>query len=68
MKVSPEVKMNDLERSINQVLEDHRHESGLHVIGGQRSLLNRLMEFFEEELNEKNPPPRTEHEHAANTR
>jgi len=45
--------MSDLERSLNQLLEDHRHESGLHVIGGQRRLLNRLMEFFEEEINEK---------------
>ena len=42
--------MSDLERSLNQVLEDHRHESGLHVIGGQRRLVNRLMEFFEGEI------------------
>ncbi|HEY1800426.1 MAG TPA: hypothetical protein VGG46_05760 [Terriglobales bacterium] len=59
--------MSDLERSLNQVLEDHRHESGLHVIGGQRQLLRRLMEFFEEELNEKNPQPKSRHEHASKT-
>jgi hypothetical protein len=59
--------MNDLERSLNQVLEDHRHESGLHVIGGQRRLLRRLMEFFEEEINERKPQPESGHEHAAKT-
>lgn len=59
--------MSDLERSLNQVLEDHRHESGLHVIGGQRRLLRRLMEFFEEEISEKKPQLKAEHEHAAQT-
>lgn len=47
--------MSDLERSLNQVLEEHRHESGLHVIGGQRRLLDRLMQFFEEEIKEQKP-------------
>lgn len=59
--------MSDLERSLNQVLEDHRHESGLHVIGGQRRLLKRLMEFFEEEINEKEPQPKAGAEHTGKT-
>jgi len=42
--------MNNLERDLNRVLEEHRHESGLHVIGGQRRLLDRLVLFFEEGL------------------
>ncbi|HWF91814.1 MAG TPA: hypothetical protein VN684_05990 [Terriglobales bacterium] len=49
--------MSDLERSLNQVLEDHRHESGLHVIGGQRRLVSRLKEFFEGEIREKKQQP-----------
>jgi len=40
--------MMDLESSLNQVLEEHQHESGLHVIGGRRRLIDRLMQFFEE--------------------
>lgn len=40
--------MTDLERNLSQVLEEHRHESGLHVIGGQRRLIDRLVQFFEE--------------------
>ena len=39
--------MTDLERSISKVLEEHRHESGLHIIGGQQRLIDRLVEFFE---------------------
>jgi hypothetical protein len=52
--------MSDLERSINQVLEEHRHESGLHVIGGQRRLLSRLVQLFEEELKEQEPQAKRE--------
>lgn len=44
---------NNLERSLSQVLDEHRHESGLHVIGGERRLLDRLVHFFEQELNEQ---------------
>jgi hypothetical protein len=62
-----EVEMSDLERSLNQVLEEHRHESGLHVIGGQRRLVRRLMEFFEEEMNEKEQQPKAGSENAAKT-
>ncbi len=40
--------MNELERSLNQVLQQHQQESGLHMIGGQRRLISRLVQFFEE--------------------
>jgi hypothetical protein len=42
--------MTELERSLNQVLDEHRHESGLHIIGGQKRLVDRLVEFFEHGL------------------
>ncbi len=42
--------MNDLERNLNRVLEEHQHESGLHMIGGRRRLVDRLVEFFEQKL------------------
>jgi hypothetical protein len=42
--------MTDLERSLSKVLEEHRHESGLHIIGGQQRLIDRLVQFFEEGL------------------
>jgi hypothetical protein len=42
--------MTDLERSLNKVLEEHRHESGLHIIGGQQRLIDRLVQFFEDGL------------------
>jgi len=41
--------MNELERGLSRVLEEHQHESGLHVIGGRRRLIDRLMEFFRQE-------------------
>jgi hypothetical protein len=41
--------MKELERGLSRVLEEHQHESGLHVIGGRRRLIDRLMEFFQEE-------------------
>jgi hypothetical protein len=40
--------MTDLERDLSRVLNEHRHESGLHVIGGERRLIDRLVEFFEQ--------------------
>ena len=40
--------MSDLEANLNKILEEHQHESGLHVIGGRRRLIDRLVEFFEE--------------------
>jgi hypothetical protein len=39
--------MTDLERDLTRVLDEHRHESGLHVIGGQKRLIERLVEFLE---------------------
>jgi hypothetical protein len=43
-----EVTMSELETNLNKILEEHQHESGLHVIGGRRRLIDRLVEFFEE--------------------
>jgi hypothetical protein len=40
--------MRELESGLNKILEEHQHESGLHVIGGRRRLVDRLMQFFEE--------------------
>lgn len=40
--------MSELEQNLNKILEEHQHESGLHVIGGRRRLIDRLMQFFEE--------------------
>jgi len=40
--------MAELKDSLNQLLEEHQHESGLHIIGGRRRLIDRLVQFFEE--------------------
>ena len=54
--------MTNIERELNQLLEEHRHESGLHMIGGQRRLLDRLVQFFEEQERAKVKAAReTEH-------
>jgi hypothetical protein len=50
--------MNELENSLNKILEEHQHESGLHVIGGRRRLVDRLVEFFEHGLKSDSPEPR----------
>ena len=50
--------MKELESSLNKILEEHQHESGLHVIGGRRRLIDRLVEFFEEGLKPEPPAPR----------
>lgn len=42
--------MSELETHINRILEEHQHESGLHVIGGRRRLIDRLVQFFEEDV------------------
>jgi hypothetical protein len=42
--------MTDLENKLNNLLEEHQHESGLHMIGGRRRLIDRLVQFFEEDL------------------
>ncbi len=44
--------MTDLENKINHILEEHQHESGLHMIGGRRRLIDRLVQFFEQDLNQ----------------
>ncbi len=49
--------MNQLESGLNKILEEHQHESGLHVIGGRRRLVDRLMQFFEE-FKPETPEPR----------
>jgi hypothetical protein len=51
--------MSELERSLTRVLQEHQHESGLHMIGGQRRLVDRLVQFFEE-TRESEKEPRTE--------
>ena len=42
--------MTELETKLNHLLEEHQHESGLHMIGGRRRLIDRLVKFFEEDL------------------
>jgi hypothetical protein len=42
--------MTELENKLNNILEEHQHESGLHMIGGRRRLIDRLVQFFEEGL------------------
>jgi len=53
-----DVPMSELENKLNHILEEHQHESGLHMIGGRRRLIDRLVKFFEEDLKtqEKNAP------------
>ncbi len=48
--------MSDLERNLNRILQEHQHESGLHMIGGQRRLVDRLVEFFEKSKDSGNAP------------
>ncbi|HZQ21413.1 MAG TPA: hypothetical protein VFA89_01155 [Terriglobales bacterium] len=38
----------ELKESLSKVLEEHQHESGLHMIGGRQRLIDRLVQFFEE--------------------
>jgi len=42
--------MTDLESKLNNLLEEHQHESGLHMIGGRRRLIDRLVQFFEQDI------------------
>ncbi len=44
--------MTELETKLNNILEEHQHESGLHMIGGRRRLIERLAQFFEEDRQE----------------
>ena len=41
--------MTELETKLNDILEEHQHESGLHMIGGRRRLIERLAQFFQED-------------------
>jgi hypothetical protein len=41
--------MSELENKLNNILEEHQHESGLHMIGGRRRLIDRLVQFVEEQ-------------------
>jgi hypothetical protein len=45
--------MTELESKLTHILEEHQHESGLHMIGGRRRLIDRLVKFFEEDLKTK---------------
>jgi hypothetical protein len=45
--------MTDLENKLNHLLEEHQHESGLHMIGGRRRLIDRLVQFFERDVKEQ---------------
>ena len=45
--------MSELENRLNRILEEHQHESGLHMIGGRHKLLDRLVRFCEEELKQE---------------
>jgi hypothetical protein len=40
--------VSELETNLNKILEEHQHESGLHMIGGRKKLIDRLVQFFEE--------------------
>jgi hypothetical protein len=47
---------HELETNLNRILEEHQHESGLHIIGGRRRLIDRLVQFFEEFRTENREP------------
>lgn len=49
--------MSDLEIKLNHILEEHQHESGLHMIGGRKRLIDRLVQFFEEDLKKPGKAP-----------
>lgn len=44
--------MSEIEAKLNRILHEHQQESGLHMIGGQRRLVARLLAFCEELLQE----------------
>ena len=47
---------HELQTNLNRILEEHQHESGLHIIGGRRRLIDRLVQFFEEFRQESSEP------------
>ena len=44
--------MSELEARLEHILQEHQQESGLHMIGGRRRLVTRLLAFCEELLQE----------------
>ena len=52
--------MSELERNLTKILQEHQHESGLHMIGGQRRLVDRLVQFFEEKTESGKKGKKTE--------
>jgi len=51
--------MSELEVNLSKILEEHQHESGLHVIGGRKKLIERLVQFFEDAPKPRGSSPRT---------
>ena len=45
--------MTEIETKLNTILEEHQHESGLHMIGGRRRLIERLAQFVEEDVKQE---------------
>ena len=41
--------MSEREESLSKLLDEHQHESGLHMIGGRKRLMERLLDFIEAE-------------------
>jgi hypothetical protein len=58
-----EVFVTELETKLNNILEEHQHESGLHMIGGRRRLIERLAQFFEEDLKREKTAQSSSREH-----
>lgn len=55
--------MTDLENKLNTILEEHQHESGLHMIGGRRRLIERLAQFVEEDAKQSQQVATSSREH-----
>ncbi|HZR63646.1 MAG TPA: hypothetical protein VFA85_00780 [Terriglobales bacterium] len=55
--------MTELETKINNILEEHQHESGLHMIGGRRRLIERLAQFLEEDRQQSQQAAPSSREH-----
>jgi hypothetical protein len=55
--------MSELENKLNNILEEHQHESGLHMIGGRRRLIDRLVQFVEEQKQDTTPLQAGSREH-----
>jgi len=51
--------MTELETKLNNILEEHQHESGLHMIGGRRRLIERLAHFVEEDVKQDQSAPQS---------